>query len=281
MGSGIGRDPSRSGFAGTLKPLSLAALCAHPARLAARRGRLPCDTGRVIKVDLHIHTADDPFDRIPHTASDVIDRAASLGFGALAITLHDRQFDSVSVAEYARARGITLIPGVERTIQGRHLLLINFPAHADRVASFDDVEALKMRHPTGLVIVPHAFYPLGNAMRGWLDGIAHLVDAVEYNGFYTTMVNFNRAAVTWAATHQKPVVGGSDTHRLVGFGRTCSLVDADANTADAICAAIRAGKVEVSTAPLSTVTLAIYVARMALGGRRSAAASPSLVTDPS
>lgn len=243
--------------------------------------RPPWDTERVIKVDLHIHTADDPFDRIPHTVFEVIDRAAANGFGALAITLHDRQFDPAGIAEYANARGITLIPGVERTIQGRHLLLINFPARADRTGSFDDIAVLKAQHPTGLVIVPHPFYPVGNAMRDWLDGIAHLVDAVEYNGFYTTMVNFNRAAVAWAARQRKPVVGGSDTHRLVGFGRTCSLVDSDVNSPDAICAAIKAGKVQLSTEPLSPATLAIYVARMVLGGRRAAAAAPSLVADPS
>lgn len=241
----------------------------------------PWDTGGVIKVDLHIHTADDPVDRIPHSTLEVIDCAATRGFGALAITLHDRQFDPQSLSGYAASRGITLIPAVERTIQGRHLLLINFPAHADRVGSFDDVAALKARHPAGLVVVPHPFFPIGNAMRGWLDGIAHLVDAVEYNGFYTRALNFNRAAVRWAARNRKPVVGGSDTHRLMGFGHTCSLVEAEVNTPDAICAAIKAGKVQVSTGPLAATTLAIYVARMVLGGRRSQAAVPSLAPGPS
>ncbi len=75
--------------------------------------------------------------------------------------------------------------------------------------------------------------------------------------------------------------GGSTASRIVGFGHTCSLVDADVNTPDAVCAAIKAGKVEVSTVPLSPVTLATYVARMVLGGRRAAAVSPSLVADHS
>ena len=43
----------------------------------------------MLKVDLHIHTSDDPVDRIPHTTTDLIDRAAQLGYDAVAITLHD------------------------------------------------------------------------------------------------------------------------------------------------------------------------------------------------
>lgn len=238
------------------------------------------DTGTVIKVDLHIHTADDPADRIPHSTAEVIERAAQLGFGGLAITLHDHQYDSSAVAERAKRLGITLLPGVERTVHGRHLLLINFPAHADRVGSFEDVAALKASHPAGLLIVPHPFYPVGNAMRGWIDDIVDLVDAVEYNGIYTSMLNFNRSTAKWAARHGKPVVGGSDTHRLMGFGHTCSLVEAETNTPEAICAAIKAGKVQVSTKPLPPLTLAIYAASMVLSGRRPQPL-PSLAADSS
>ena len=67
---------------------------------------------------------------MPHTAVNLIDRAATLGFDALAITLHDSQFVDPGVTAYARERGITLIPGIERTIQHRHVLLLNFPSAA-------------------------------------------------------------------------------------------------------------------------------------------------------
>ena len=39
-----------------------------------------------LKVELHTHTDDDPVDRIPYTIFDLIDRAASLGYGALEVT---------------------------------------------------------------------------------------------------------------------------------------------------------------------------------------------------
>ena len=100
----------------------------------------------MLKVDLHLHTGEDPVDRLPHSAIDLVERAARLGFDALAITLHDSQFADPRVSSCARERGITLIPGIERTIAGRHVLLLNFPAAAaESVRTLDDVARLKAR----------------------------------------------------------------------------------------------------------------------------------------
>src|SRR5213083_2065944 len=112
----------------------------------------------MLKVELHAHTADDPVDRIPHTAGELIDRAAELGYGALAITLHEHQLDVAPLVPYAAERGVTLIPGVERTIEGRHVLLLNFRRGAEDVRTFEDLARLKSRQP-GLVVAPHAFFP--------------------------------------------------------------------------------------------------------------------------
>jgi len=91
----------------------------------------------MLKTELHAHTSADPHDYIPYSTTEFIDRAASLEYNALAITLHDRWFDARSVAEYARTRGITLISGVEKTIERKHVLLLNFDAAAEKVDSFD------------------------------------------------------------------------------------------------------------------------------------------------
>src|SRR5262245_53991159 len=100
----------------------------------------------MLKVELHSHTADDPEDRIPHTTRELIDRAAELQYDAMAITLHDRQLDLRPHQRYAEDRGIVLIPGIERTIEGRHVLLINFrTASVNSVRSFEDLACLKRR----------------------------------------------------------------------------------------------------------------------------------------
>ena len=206
----------------------------------------------MLKVDLHTHTADDPSDRIPYKSHELVDRAAELGFHALAITLHDRQVDTAADRAYAASRGILLIPGVERTIRGRHVLLLNYSRAAESVDSFVALARLRERE-RGLVIAPHPFFPAASALRGALTRHAHLFDAVEWNGMFTRRVNFNAPAVRWARRHGKPMVGNGDVHRLEQLGTTYTLVDAVPDP-DAICEAIAAGRVQLVTAPHSMFT---------------------------
>jgi predicted metal-dependent phosphoesterase TrpH len=212
----------------------------------------------VLKVELHAHTADDPVDRIPHSTADLINRAADLGYDALAITLHDLQLDLGPWTQLAASRGLLLIPGVERTIEGKHVLLINFSKRAQEVATFADLADLK-REERGLVIAPHAFFPASACLgRQLMDRHASLFDVVEYNAMFAPGANFNRPAERWARLHGCPMVGNGDVHRLQQLGRTYSMVDS-APEPDAICDAIKAGRLLVKARPLSwptTISLA-------------------------
>jgi predicted metal-dependent phosphoesterase TrpH len=219
----------------------------------------------VLKVELHAHTGLDPVDYIPYSTRQLIDRAAALGYGAVAITLHDRYYDPSADSEYARGKGLVLIPGIERTIHRRHVLLLNFPADCARVESFGDVRALKQRFPNGLVIAPHAFYPITSAMGSDADEYEDMIDAVEVNSMFTPRVNFNSRAIAWARAHGKPLVGNTDLHLLEQLGTTYTLVDAAPNAND-ICAAIRAGKVEVRSTALSEFRAGWIFSRMLGGG---------------
>ena len=212
---------------------------------------------RVLKIDLHIHTADDPADHIAYSTRELIDRAAALRYDAVAITLHDRQLDLAPYQTYAAERGITLIRGIERTIGGKHVLLLNFSDAAEEVASFADLADLRACE-RGLVVAPHPFFP-GPALQGALERHAHLFDAVEWNAMFTRTLNFNRRAERWAAQHGKPMVGNGDVHRLYQLGTCYSLVDAEP-TPDSICEAIRHGRVRVEARPLSTLRAASTIA---------------------
>lgn len=212
----------------------------------------------MLKVELHTHTGDDPSDRICYSTPDLIDRAAELGYDALAITLHDCQLDVAPYVEYASTRGIVLIPGIERTIEGRHVLLLNYSPAAEAVDTFDALARLRERE-RGLVIAPHPFFPAASALRGALTRHAHLFDAIEWNGMFTRHVNFNALAERWARTHGKPIVGNGDVHRLEQLGTTYSLVDADRDPA-AICDAVAAGRVRLVTSPHSMFTAARLMA---------------------
>lgn len=220
----------------------------------------------VLKVELHCHTDVDPSDRIRYSTRALLDRAAELGFGALAVTPHDAYFDPAADAGYARGRGITLIAGIERTVQGKHVLLLNFPRDCERVGSFSDIAALKTAHPSGLVVAPHPFYPNPSALRRTLmNRHADLFDAVEVNALYTRHIDFNARAIAWARARGKPLVGNSDLHVLDGFGVTYTVVRAEPS-ADAICEAIRRGLVEVRTRPVTHREAAWVFARMLVGG---------------
>ena len=208
----------------------------------------------MLKVELHSHTADDPHDRIPYSAEQLIDRAAALSYDALAVTLHDKQLEVARLGHYAAKRGIVLIPGIERTIAGKHVLLLNFPHEAEAVSSFADLAALKQQAPAGLVVAPHPYFPAPTSLWGLLDDHEHVFDAVEVNAMFTESVDFNAPARRWAAARRLPLVGNGDIHRLRQLGTTYSLVDAPPN-ADAICAAIKTGQVRVEATPLSWLTV--------------------------
>jgi predicted metal-dependent phosphoesterase TrpH len=216
-----------------------------------------------LKFDFHMHTLDDPQDHhVYHTVYELLDKAAALRYGALAITLHTRQFESDAAARYARERGILLIPGVEQDVEGCHVLLINFPkARSEAVRTFADLARLKedMAREGGretLVIAPHPFFPSGVALKEKFWKHRDLFDAVEISGFYHAKWNPNREAVQAAAKLGLPLVGNSDTHTLEQFGKTWTETDCPQDV-DSILKAVKAGRTEVKGQPLQAAEMGI------------------------
>jgi predicted metal-dependent phosphoesterase TrpH len=235
--------------------------------LALQGERVSESMTNVLKVDLHLHTAEDPEDDIVHDARTLVERASDLGFDALAITLHNRQLADARLFDYAADLGITLIPGIERSIEGRHVLLINFPSSVESVTSFADLALLKSR-TNGIVIAPHPFFPHPSSLLDRMTVHADLFDAVEWSYFWTGGINFNAKAARWAAAHGKPLVGNSDLHDMRQFGRTCSRVFGE-RSADGVCHAIRQGRVAVQTTPAPASELARVVTGMFRRGRKA------------
>src|SRR6266536_2182864 len=99
-----------------------------------------------IKVDIHIHTLDDPKDVIDYSAHQLLERAQALGFGVLAITLHDAVFDRQEVFADAAAMGILLIPAAEVRLCGADVIILNVSGEEiARLKSFDDLRQLRAR----------------------------------------------------------------------------------------------------------------------------------------
>src|SRR2546423_2350794 len=102
------------------------------------------DTKDWIKVDLHIHTLDDPKDVLDYSAHQLLERAKQLGFGVLAITLHDTVFDRAEVFADAAGMGILMIPAAEVRLQGADIILLNVTANeVATLKDFDDVRQLR------------------------------------------------------------------------------------------------------------------------------------------
>ncbi len=122
--------------------------------------------GDWIKVDLHIHTLDDPKDVIDYSAHQLLERAQALGFGVLAITLHDAVFDRQEVFADAAAMGILLIPAAEVRLCGADVIVLNVTAgEIAALKSFDDLRQLRARRGMSIfAIAPHPFYVLGGSI---------------------------------------------------------------------------------------------------------------------
>src|SRR3954467_1009290 len=116
-----------------------------------------------IKLDLHIHTLDDPKDALDYSAHELLERARTLGFRVLAITLHDAVFDRAEVFADAREMGILLIPAAEVRLQGADVVVLNVtPDEIARLHDFDDLRRLRAARGDSLfTFAPHPFYVLG------------------------------------------------------------------------------------------------------------------------
>lgn len=204
-----------------------------------------------LRCDFHLHTLDDPHDHhVYHTAFELLDKAAALGYDVLAITLHNRQLESRSISEYAAAKGILLLSGIERDIEGCHVLLIHYPkAIAESLHTFEDLR--KAKRPEGLVIAAHPFFPGDVSVGENLIRHRDLFDAVEVSGFYHRAWDPNRKGRTAAAALGLPLVGNSDTHTLEQFGTTWSEVECE-RTPESLVAAIKSGRVRVCGRALGT-----------------------------
>ena len=201
---------------------------------------------RPLKTDLHLHTAEDPLDRVRYSAKELISKAADANYDVISITNHHQMTFNHDLRSYAQDRGILLIPGVEMTIQRRHVLVLNPPPH--RMCS-DFLSLSKLCRPETLIIAPHPYFPGTYSLNGHLLKHQKLFDALEYCHFYSSMINFNQKALEVCQSYGFPLIGNSDAHFLSQLGTTYSLIYAEKNL-DSIFAAIRGNRVEVVTRPL-------------------------------
>ena len=207
-----------------------------------------------IKVDLHIHTLDDPKDALDYSAHQLLERARELGFRVLAITLHDAVFDRAEVFADAASMGILIIPAAEVRLEGADVILLNVTAsEIESLRSLNDLQALRIRRGQSLfTIAPHPFYVLGGSMGEKLLQRIDCFDAIELCHFWNRFFNPNRRARQVAARFQKPLIATSDAHRLHAFGSNYTSIPRPvALTIENVLAALRHGPLRLTNPPCS------------------------------
>ena len=209
-----------------------------------------------IKIDLHIHTLDDPKDAVDFSAHQLLNRARSLGFRVLAITLHDAVFDREEVFADAAAMGILLIPASEVRLLGADVIVLNVTAEEiAQVKNFHDLRRLRARRGnTIFTIAPHPFYIVGGSIGSRLFEEIDCFDAIEFCHFHIGPFNPNRRAQRVATRFGKPLIATSDAHRLHAFGRHyTNMPMPPALTVENVFAGLRSGPLRL-TSPRSSLT---------------------------
>ncbi|MBN2245351.1 MAG: PHP domain-containing protein [Candidatus Aminicenantes bacterium] len=202
-----------------------------------------------LKIDLHTHTREDHQDRIKYNSYQLIDQAAQKGFDAIAITNHNSVFYTDLLAKYSQKKGILLIPGMEITLSGNHVLLIN-PDFKSNPKKRPLSDLKKIKNESNLIIAPHPFFPNNKSLRSQFFRYLPYFDAIEFSHCYNRFLNFNIKAAREAKKNNLPLIGTSDCHFLWEFGTTYSFVDAEKNI-PSIINAVKNGKIRLATSPLS------------------------------
>ncbi len=214
----------------------------------------------MLKTDLHLHT-NNIIKKFDSTIGpkQLIDRAAKLKFNVLSITEHTgyKTFRGLvylknplstyeKYKDYARRKGILLIPGVEIYIEGKDILLINFKGDYRKYKKIEELEELKKENVT--IIAPHPYFPGVASLNKELVKNIKLFDAIELSHFYIKNLNFNKKAEQTARKYNKPLIANSDAHFLFAFGRNYTYVFAEKKI-DSILEAIRKNKMKIMTKP--------------------------------
>src|SRR5258706_466015 len=95
----------------------------------------------MIRGDFHHHINSDPQDGsfVPHSAGELIDRAAATGLHVLAITCHESVPYDGDASRYAKERGVLLLRGMEATVEAiRHgrVQLVTGPLRCTDIVRF-------------------------------------------------------------------------------------------------------------------------------------------------
>lgn len=220
----------------------------------------------LLKFQFHVHTGQDPCDRPWHTEKEMIDTAARHQYDVVAITCHNKVIFDEDLKNYAAAQKILLLPGIEKDVEKRHVLIINATPEAEKIQNFTDLQTYKKSHPDCYIIAPHPYYFTSFCLREKFEPNIDLFDAVEYSWYHTRTLNsWNKKAEKIAAKHGLPMIATSDNHILKYFDRGFSEVEAEEKTWESIRKSLKANKIKLTKRPFNIFGFLLATLEMTIG----------------
>ncbi len=204
----------------------------------------------IVKTNLHLHTSDEINEFVSYNFFQAINEARKLKFGAIALTCHDLFPQEIKkYKKYAEERGILFIPGIEKKIEKKHVLILNPDPLIKEVKTFKELKRYKKNRPDIFIVAPHPYMPGGISLKNDLEKNVSLFDAVEHSWFYSKKINFNRKAEKISRKFNLPLIATSDTHELKFLNTNHALIEAESKSITAIFDAIRNNKFTNVTSP--------------------------------
>jgi predicted metal-dependent phosphoesterase TrpH len=191
-----------------------------------------------LRIDLHVHTR---FSRDSVSGFDDLNgRCRDLKLDGYAVCDHD----SIEGLGKVESGGLVVIPGLEVSAKGAHILCFDpvevVPSGLSMVETVERVHAqgatAVLAHPYA---IPRSFIRFSEVEASGFDAIEVANSAQLPFGFVATR---NRGL---AEKLGLPQTGGSDSHIPETFGRSYTVVEADSREPDDILDAIRKGRTRV------------------------------------
>ncbi len=206
-------------------------------------------------VDMHMHTVLGAYDSGLQPDS-LANEARGVGLTGVAITEHDRMWDTHTLGRYRDEQaGLLVYNGMEVSTDMGHILAFGLPSYAPGIHRLAELRRLSLE-VGGYLVAAHPFRywfePVHFTRRGLkvpemvpeslaMLPVFELVDALEvFNG--ANSERENRIALAVANRLGKPGLGGSDCHSVAGIGCACTVFDYTLETPEHLLFELHAGR---------------------------------------